>query len=627
MILKKFKRIFSVLVFSSHLLMAWVVLIATHSPLSSAGHGQGFNASLKYPPNFTHFDWASPQSKPGGELRIGLQIPFDTLNPFILKGNSPGILSDFVFETLTMRSLDEPFAQYGMLAKDIEVHPDGLGITYRLHPNAKFSDGKPVTAQDVKATFELLISASALPNYAAYYSDVKEVKAVDQHTVTFLFKQKNPELHMILGELPVLPRHLYTQKSFGTDFTNKAVGSGPYTIGQFAPGKIIELVKNPNYWGKDLTVNKHRFNYDKIVGKFFRDSSIWLEGLKANDIDFAFLASSKQWATDIQGEKWDKQWLAKKNLPHQMVQGMQGFVMNLRRPLFQNRAVRKALAYALDFEWANKTLFYNQYVQHQSYFDNSELAAKGLPSAAELALLEAWRGKIPSEVFTEAPAAIGVGMDSRARLTAAKKILDADGWKIQDGVLTKSGQKLSFTIILEGQMWERVCEPYINNLKRLGIDAKMKMTDTSIYLEKSKNFDFDMLVGGFGQSNSPGNEQRMFWHSSSAKEPGGYNTIGLADPAIDALVKAVIEAPDRTKLVTAVRALDRVLWFGYYVVPHWYISSYRITFWNNFRLPKTLPAYYDPFSYFMEYSWWDKKADAELKSKMKSNQAFNPALK
>lgn len=578
-------------------------------------HGQALRAKLKYPRNFKHFNWTSLEAKKGGTLRLGISYPFDTLNPFILKGSSPGVLSTYVFETLTMRSLEEPFAQYGMLADEIFFGKDELSVTYHLRKNAKFSDGKPITSADVIFTFNKLISNEGHPTYKSYYLDVKNVVAVNKKTVKFNFKKKNPELHMILGEIPVLPKHFYKKGKFSKDFSDKALGSGPYLIKKSDSGKYLELVRNPKYWGRKIKVNKGRFNFDKIVLKVFRDQTIWLEGLKADEFDFAYINSSKQWAVDVNGQKWDKNWLIKKNIPHGRTQGLQGFVMNLRMPLFQNKNVRKAIALAFDFSWANKTLFYNQYTQQASYFDNSELGAhkKGLPSKEELELLNKWKGQIPDEVFTQELKPLGEGLDSRSRLRSAKMILDKDGWKLKDGVLEKNGMKLEFTLFLNGPSWQRIAEPYFKNLQRLGINAKVKVLDSSIYTKKLKGHNYEMIVGNFGQSESPGNEQRNYWSSKTADEEGSRNYIGLKNKAIDSLIGTIINAASRKELVTATRALDRILWFGYYSVPHWFIKSYRVTYWNKFKLPKKSPTFFSPMFYFMEYGWYDKEKANELK--------------
>jgi microcin C transport system substrate-binding protein len=600
--------------------MAMVIPASGFSETGKKVHAMGFRAEPKYPANFSHFDWADPAAKKGGTLRIATDIPFDKLNYFALKGVGTIEVFDAVFETLAFQSLDEAFTVYGLLAESMELASDGLSVTFYLHPKAAFSDGKPVTADDVVFSFKAMTSEKARPQYAAYYADVKDVIAVNNKTVKFTFKQKNPELHLILGQLHILPKHFFSKGDFGSAFNNKVLGSGPYVVKSFSAAKNLVLERNPNYWGKDLTVNKGRWNYDTIQVKVYRDPTIKFEGLKAGEYDFDMINISKMWAVDVAGEKWDKNWLVKTLFPAEDTQGLQGYIFNVRKPLFQDPAVRKALAMAFDFEWSNETLFYGQYKQFGSYFDNSELSARGtLPSAEELKLLEPLKNDLPKEVFTEKVGPLGQGMDGRARLLAARKILADAGWKVENGTFTKDGKKLAFTIMLDDKYWERITEPYINNLKKLGVDAKLETVDGSIYEKRIQTHDYDIVVRVFPQSESPGNEQRYWWHSSEADKEGSRNTIGIKNKAVDALVEHVIKANSREDLVTATRALDRTLWFNYYTVPHWFMAANRVTYWNKFSLPKTFPKFYYAPHYFREYSWIDPVKEKALNTAIKAN--------
>ncbi|HKI99425.1 MAG TPA: extracellular solute-binding protein [bacterium] len=580
-------------------------------------YGTALGGAPKYPAGFTHFDYANPKAPRGGTLTLAAPTSFDTLNPFSLKGRgAPLIQTGIVFESLMDNSLDEPFSEYGLLAESIEKARDGLSVTFRINPRAKFADGRPVTAQDVVFSFNVLRSDAASPLYRYYYADVTSAQAVNRRTVRFRFRRKNRELSLIVGQLPVLPEHFYKGKDFGNAFGRAALGSGPYKVADFEFGRFVRYQRRPDYWGRNLPVNAGKYNFDDIVVKIYRDQTVQLEGLKAGEFDVMPIYSSKQWAVDVAGEKWDKHYLVKAELKHHNTAGMQGYVFNLRRPIFANREVRKALALAMDFQWSNENLFYGQYKPQTSYFDNSELAARGLPSSAELKLLEPLKADLPPEVFTQSMGRpLGDGLTQRQRLVEAKRLLNANGWQVRDGVLTnaKTGQQLRFTVTLVQPAFERVTEPYLNNLRRLGVQATMKTVDSSVYEGLVRTFDYDMIVDSFGQSQSPGNEQRDYWSSASARQQGGRNTPGIENKAIDTLVDDIVTAKSRKDLVTATHALDRALWYGYYVVPQWYIDVHRVTFWNKFGRPQRLPLYYSPTSFLM--FWWQDHALADALQK------------
>ena len=593
-----------------------VALAALQIPAWAApAHGVALGGAPKYPPGFRHFDYANPVAPKGGRLTLSSPINFDTLNPYTLKGRGAPMIG-LVFETLTEHSLDEPFSEYGLVAEAIDTAPDGRSVTFHLNPKARFSDGHPITAADVVFSLNVLRSEEASPLYRYYYADIDKAVALGKNKVRFDFRQPNRELAMITGQLPVLPRHIYEGKDFGRDFSRRAIGSGAYTVSSFEFGKQIVYTRNPDHWGRGLGVNTGRHNFDTLRVLIYRDPVAELEGFKSGEFDFLSVNNSKVWAKNMDGPQWDKGWVVKETLKHSNVAGMQGFVFNTRRPIFRQRQVRRALAMAMDFEWSNRNLFYGQYTALDSYFDNSELAASGRPSPAELKLLEPLRADLPPEVFTTPMGQkTGKPLSSRQRLRAAKKLLNEAGWHVKDGVLTeqKSGLRLQFTVTLVQPAFERITEPFINNLRRLGVRAEMKVVDSSVYERLLRGFDFDMVVGSMGQSQSPGNEQRDYWHSASAKQPGSRNWAGIANPAVDALVDALIAAPDRATLVNATRALDRALWFGDYVVPHWFIDSHRVTYWNRLGKPKQPPLYYLPLTY-LEYWWIDPAKDAQLKA-------------
>lgn len=603
-----------------HTLLGLIIVSLCLPPTSLAerSHGLSLGGGLKYPAGFKHFDYADPNAYQGGVVNISDQGSFNKLNPYSNKGLYPLHVA-LLFDTLTTQSLDEPFSEYGLLAEAMEVAEDGLSVTFYLRPEAKFSDGKPVTAEDAAFSLEVLRSKEANPLYQYYYGEIKKAEVIDERTIKFIFAEFNPELAMITGQLPVLPKHFFAGKDFGKDFNTQLLGSGPYLIKDYEFGKYIRYVKNKNYWGQNINVNVGQNNFEEIVVKYYKDATARTEGLKAGEFDIMDVYSSKKWAVDIAGEKWDKGYLVKEMMKHENTAGMQGFSFNLRLPLFQNRDVRHALALAMDFEWMNKTLFYNQYRQQDSFFDNSELAATGLPTDAEKVLLEPYKDQIPPEVFTKPMGStLGSAYETmRAQLRAAKGLLTKAGWEVQDGVLTekKTGLKMKFTILLGQAGFQRIVEPYIANLKKLGMDVSMKLVDRSIYEKQVRTFDFDVVTGLFPQSQSPGNEQVEFWGSDAADREGSRNLVGIKNPAVDAMIKYIIRAPSRPELLTAVHALDRILWHEHYVAPQWFIGHHRITYWNKFEYPETLPLYFIPTTHFMFWSISPEK-EKELNAAM-----------
>jgi microcin C transport system substrate-binding protein len=580
-------------------------------------------ARPKYAPDFTHFDYANPLAPKVGTLVLPADGGFDTLNPFTLKGRPAYLLSPLVFESLLAPSLDEPFTEYGLLAQSAEVAGDGLSVVYRLRPEARFSDGHLLGAEDVVFSFAVLRSDAASPFFRYYYKDVVAVEEVDPHTVRIRFARLNRELPMITGQLPILPKHVYAGKDFGAGFSSHAVGSGPYRVGPYEFGKYLTFERNPEYWGRNLAVNAGRANFDKIDVKYYRDETVRMEALKAGEFDFLAVNIAKQWAVDAHGDKWDKGWLVREELRHSNTAGMQGFAFNLRREIFQDRRVRKALSLAFDFEWSNRTLFYGQYTATDSYFANSDLAARGLPSAAELKLLDPFKAQLPPEVFTQPVESLAKGApDLRERLREALRLLREAGWQIKDGVMTQpaSGRQLRFVVSLVSPAFQRVVEPYLDNLKKIGVQASMRVVDDAVYERLINGKDFDMIVHSFPESQSPGNEQRDYWSSDSAGQEGSRNVIGIRNPAVDALVEHIVQARSREALVTATRALDRVLWHEHYMVPQWYIAIHRVTYWNKLAHPARLPLYYDPVTYLLWW-WYDPKRAAALEAAMKAGTA------
>ncbi len=570
-----------------------------------AAHGISLDGQLKYPADFQRFAYTSDKAVVGGTLTLHALGTFDKMNPYTLKGTAPELLAGLLFETLTVQSMDEPFAQYGLLAKDIQVADDGMSVTYQLHAEARFADGTALTAEDVAFSFHTLKSDKAHPLYQSYWQDVKAAVVLDAQRIRFDFSHKNRELPMITGEMPVLNRAFYGKHPFDKGDLTVPVGSGPYVVESFDPGKIITYRRNADYWGKALPVRRGQHNYERIVVKYFKDPVVALEGFKAGEFDFIFENNSKQWARDYVGEKFEQGRIRKERLPHQQGAGMQGWLFNLRRPLFQDKRLRQALTLALDFEWSNENLFHNQYRRSDSYFSNSELAARGAPSAAELALLEPLRDKLDPAVFAEVqpPPSTAAPGSLRANLRRAAELLKEAGWQLgSDGLLLKNGQPLKVEMLLSSPAFERVMAPYAANLKKLGVELNYRTVDLSLYQRRLESFDFDMVVHTYAQSQSPGNEQRDMCFSASADIQGSRNLIGLKDAAVDALVEKIIYADNRQSLITACRALDRVLLAGHYLVPNWYLDYYRVAYWHHLQRPEQLPLYYSAEGWLM--SWW-----------------------
>jgi microcin C transport system substrate-binding protein len=574
-----------------------------------ADHGISLDSTPKYPPGFTRFEYVSDKARVGGTLTLHAVGAFDKLNPFTFKGIAPEWLNTLALETLTVASLDEPFARYGLLAKEIQIAADGLSVLYVLRPEARFADGTPVMAEDVRFSFDLLRSEQAHPFYRTYWKDIQAVEVVDPHRVRFRFAVHNRELPLITGDMPVLSKAFFARNSF-QDNRTVPLGSGPYRVEQHDMGKHITYRRRDDYWGANLPVRKGQFNFDRITVKYFRDPVVALEGFKAGEFDFMPVNNSKEWARDYDGERFISGQIRKEELPHQNGAGMQGFVFNLRRPVFQDVRVRRAIQLAFDFEWSNQNLFYGQYTRSNSYFSNSELAAQGVPTADEMAMLEPLRARLAPEVFQPpqpAPVTMPAPASLRQNLREASRLLKEAGWQMSaSGMLARpDGSSFTIEMLLISPAFERIMAPFAANLKKLGIVLNYRTVDESLYQRRLDQFDYDMVVTTFAQSQSPGNEQRDYWHSSSAGVPGSRNLIGLKDPAVDALVERIVYAKSRKELVTACRALDRVLIAGAYVVPNFHIPYHRLAYWNRFERPEKLPLYYQPNEWLL--SWWAKQ--------------------
>jgi microcin C transport system substrate-binding protein len=582
-------------------------------PNVTVSHGLSLLETLKYPADFKHLDFVNPTAPKGGTFRRYTTGTFDTFNPYIIKG-TPAAGIGLVYETLMTSPGDEISTEYGLIAKTVEVPADLSFVTYNLRPEARFHDGTPITADDVVWTFETLKEKGA-PFYRFYYKNIARAVKLGDHKVRFEFTgPPNRELPQITGQLPVLSKKWWSTRDFTKTTLERPMGSGPYRIGAFEPGRYVELERVRDWWGAALPINVGQNNYDNIRFDYYRDETVALEAFKAGRYDFRRENSSLTWATgyDFPAQKDGR--VKTETVEHVRPTGMQAFVFNLRRPQFQDRVLRQAMAYAFDFEWSNKHLFYGQYARTKSFFSNSELAAREMPSKEELALLEPWRGKIPEEVFTqvyEPPATDGSG-NVRRNLRTAARMLKQAGYKVESNKLIspKTGKPVEFEVLLVSPAFERIVTPFAANLERLGIKANVRTVDQSQYINRIRSFDYDMIVGGAGQSESPGNEQRDYWSSDAADREGSRNSIGIKNPAVDALVEKIVDAPDRKSLVAATRALDRVLLWNHYVIPQWHVRTDRIAYWNKFGIAKH-PAYgVDPMS------WWiDPAKEAALSRK------------
>ncbi|PIE25389.1 MAG: hypothetical protein CSA60_00695 [Neptuniibacter caesariensis] len=567
-------------------------------------HGIAMHGDLKYPADFSHFDYVNPDAPKGGKVIESAIGTFDSFNSFIVKGTAAAGLH-MIYDSLLARAGDEPFSLYGLIAESIEVPNDRSWIIFNLRKDAKFSDGHPITADDVVFSFDILRRKGA-PFYKAYYADIESVEAFNDHRVKFTFKNNlNRELALIVGEVSILPKHYWENRDFAKTTLDIPLGSGPYMIDSFEAGRSITYKRRDDYWAKDLPVNKGKYNFAYRVYDYYRDNTVAMEAFKAGEYDFRRENSSKRWATSYTGSAFDDGKIIVREFEHQNPTGMQAFVINNRKPQFANPKVRQALALAFDFEWTNRNIFYNAYTRTHSFFSNSEMAATELPSAAELEILQPIRDKVPAEVFTKVYRAPETKGDGRiyTELRQAKRLLLQAGWAFKNGSLinTETGEQFTIEMLLYSPAFERVVAPFIRNLERLGIKASIRLVDVSQYISRLRTFDFDIVVSSFGQSSSPGNEQRDYWHSSSANTEGSRNLIGIRNPAVDYLVEQLIQAPDREQLVLRSRALDRVLQWNHYVIPQYHINKYRVAYWNKFAMPKTRPKYNLGFN-----TWWIK---------------------
>lgn len=595
-------------------LLAALSLAIAPAVADEARHGISAFGDLKYPADFAHFDYVNPDAPKGGRLSMigtaGL-ITFDSFNGFILKGD-PAQGLGYLFDTLMTRAYDEPDAMYGLIAKSAEVAADGKSVVFHLRPEAKFADGSPVTAEDVVFSFDT-IKDKGHPSLRFPIRDVVKAEALDPHTVRYTFQgDLTRDLPLFVAELPVLSKAFYTKHPFDQTSLDAPLGSGPYEIADFKPGRYVTYKRRPDYWAKDLNVNRGRFNFDELRYEYYRDRNIELEGLFSGNFDLREEFTSLNWATSYNVPAVKQGRLVRETLPDDRPSGAQGFFINTRRDKFKDPRVREALDLAFDFEWSNKNLFFGLYERTHSFFQNSDMMAVGPPSEAELKLLEPYREQLPPDVFGDpyVPPVTDASGRNRDNLRRAKELLVAAGYKGDQE--PGEGKVLDVEILIFSPSFERIINPYIANLKKIGVNATLRKVDPAQYERRREAFDFDMTTVRYALRLTPGPELQNYWSSRAADTPGSFNLSGIKDPVVDALIDKVIEAKSRTELATATRALDRVLRAGHYWVPHWYKAAHHLAYWNKFSRPEVKPK----FDRGVITTWW---YDAEKAAALKKN--------
>ncbi|MDR8014136.1 MAG: extracellular solute-binding protein [Ectopseudomonas guguanensis] len=571
----------------------------------SESHGYAQFGTLKYPASFSHFDWVNPDAPKGGTLRIMASGTFDTLNPYTLKGSSPISTAHFLQyganelnEPLMVGtgaydpSGDEPASSYGLIARSVEYSEDRSWVVFNLRPEARFHDGKPITAYDVAFSYRLL-RHDGHPQYRTNLQEVKRVDILGRHRIRFVFKRAgNPLLILRLGELPVLPQHYWKDRDFKSTTFEAPLGSGPYRIVQVVPGRRLVFERVKDWWGKDLPVNRGKYNFDRVEVEFYRDNHVAFEAFKAGEFDFYIENQAKNWSNGYRFPAVTRGDVVRAEIPHQIPTQTQALFMNTRRALFSDRRVREALGLMFDFEWTNRTLFNNAYVRAASYYPNSEFSATGKPEGAEWLLLSPHRDKLPAQLFTEPPTqplTDGRGIP-RETLRRALGLLADAGWKPAGQELRNArGQRLEFEIMLVNPSLERILQPYVANLASVGISANLRTVDRAQYKQRLDQFDYDMILLTLPQTLSPGLEQSLYFHSSQVNVRGGRNYAGVNDPVVDEMIDKLLSAQTRDEQIAAARALDRILLWQHYSIPNWYINYHRLAYRNRFAFVTTPP--------------------------------------
>lgn len=592
------------------LLLLWLA-----APLAWAAPGYAVWGTFKYPPGFSHFEYVNPEAPKGGELRLvaGSRIStFDKYNPFTLKGTAPSFLGDLLFEGLLTGSMDEIGVAYGLLAQDVEVAPDLLSATFRLRPEARFHNGDPVLAADVKHSYETLISKYAAPGYATLLANVEGVEVLDERTVRYRFRKRDRQSPLVVGGLPVFSRKWGAGKPFDQVVTDIPIATGPYKIGPVRFGKDITYVRDPGYWGRNLPVRRGMNNFDRITVKIYRDSTAQLEALKAGEFDLMLFFSAGDWTRRLNGPRIDKGELIKSPFRHRQPDGFYSYVLNNRLEKFQDRRVRMALELAMDYEWMNRQLFRNSYKRVKGIFGNTDCEANGLPSREEVALLEPFRSQLPPDVFgtMAVPPRTDPPNSLRANLLKARALLKEAGWELRDGALRNAkGEPLVVELLDTTESrsvttlaaWKRA-------LEKLGIELRFRTVDFALYQERLDSFQFEMIGISFPGTHFPGAEYADLFGSKAADTNGSGNFAGIKNPAVDALIAKITGADNRDEFLAACRALDRVIAHGHYMVPAWTSSEQRVAYsrWKLER-PSVVPPYPPEGVAYMDWpmtTWW-----------------------
>lgn len=585
------------------LAVAALFLIAASASHAERVHGIALYGTPKEPPGFTHFSYVNPDAPKGGRLTMSAYGSFDSLNPLIVKGVAANGIRDFVIESLMARGLDEPFTLYGLIAETVEMPDDRSSITFHLNPKACFSDGAPITADDVLFSFQLLRDKGR-PNHRTYFAKVAKAERLSDRDVRFTFDSAGDrEIPLILGLMPVLPKHLVNPDTYENTSLEAPIGSGPYRVGKVDPGRSITFERDPNYWGKDLPVNRGRFNFDAIRFDYFRESSVMFEAFKTGQVDLWAEDDPRRWANGYDFPAAKDGRVVKRDFDIGLPAGMTALVFNTRRKVFSDARVREALIYLFDFEWINRTLYAGLYSRTQSYFERSILASPGHPAdATERALLAPFPGAVEPEIMAGTyrfPATDGSGRN-RQNQTQAFQLLKEAGYTLDSGrLIGADGRQLSFEILAASTSQEALLLSFARDVERLGIEVKLRVVDSAQYQARLTNYDYDMMQNYWPSSLSPGNEQLFRWSAAAAKTPGTYNFAGVENPAADAMIQAMLAAKTEEEFVSAVRALDRVLLSGDYVIPLFYIPKQWVAYWMRLQQPETTPL----FGYNVE-SWW-----------------------
>ena len=605
-------------------LRPWRLLLALGAVVASwpawAAHGYALWGELRYPPGFTHFAYVNPDAPKGGELRLvsNLRVStFDKYNPFTLRGNAPAYLSALMFDSLLAGALDETGSAYGLLASDVVLAPDRLSATFRLRPEAKFHNGQPVLAADVKHSYETLIGPHTSPVYKTILEDVAGVDVVDERTVRYRFRKFNRELPLTVGGLPVFSRawgdekdpKTGQRKSFDQVVMDIPIGSGPYKIGPVRFGKDITYVRDPGYWARDLPVRRGTANFDRITVKIYKDNTARLEALKAGEFDLMRFFSAGDWARRVNGKRFDSGELVKAEFTHKLPTGFQSYVLNTRRPPLNDLRVRQALGLALDYEWMNRQMFYGAYQRVQGLFGNTDCSAERPPSPAELALLSPWRAQLPPAVFGAAYRSPRTdGSDSlRGNLRQAQALLRDAGWTVKDGALRNAkGEAMVLEYLDSQETGARVVTPWSRNLAKLGIELNFRPVDFALYQQRLRTFSFDITSLAFGGTHNPGPEYADLFGSKAADTEDSGNMAGVKSPAVDDLIARMVGADTRPEFLAACRALERVITHSHYLVPQWSASTHRMVY-NAWRLarPDTMPPYAAGEDWAID-TWWAK---------------------